>query len=740
MPLDPISILEGVLIGIITTLILAIIFNSLWIFKKGNQFKIKFLMAETAKKIKPDDFGLTKQYYKKFYLKRKLLNPESSEDSSSELFIEDIIFERLKNKKDVTIMGKPDSGKTRCAYEVVRKLPSNTIILTLPYEKISIENLNPPVRTWYFKKRHYILFLDDAERYAEADWASDIVSRLKKKNPVTILSTLRKGTEFDRAKEGSMFQLSRFETLLTEQTIIEIPDLTLEQGQDIANEIGVELPPGFDAIRTPGIITVGWDDLKRRYENLDLINPKLLMKAARLLLFAGTFEIKWERLNAAIRAMEKPELTFTDISDAESQLEKEDIIGWDKDNRYVLSGGKVIENIVEDYPSDDTILKHHLNHLINEFEKVSDSYALYNLGVMFGFYRNLESSCNAYEKAVAIKDDLHEAWNNWGAHLAEQAKAVYPENKQEGRELFEETFVKYEKAVAIKDDLHEAWYNWGTHLAELAKAVYPENEQEGRELFEKAFVKYEKAVAIKDDKHEAWYNWGNDLTEQAKAVYPENKQEGRELFEEAFVKYEKAVAIKDDLHEAWNNWGTHLTELAIAVYPENEQEGRELFEEAEEKLTQALKYFDSPKYRGLHGMILLTLEKIDEGIEEKAHAALLCALGGDARMLEYELSTAWSHLEDATPARSTVLKCGVALAVHLRLVKAEQWPDDLLPVLEENMSSLDGRCKLLLNWVKGNGIGEGQTAQADKKDAPIDVLLAFLISTIEKMEHGISEV
>ena len=119
---------------------------------------------------------------------------------------------------------------------------------------------------------------------------------------------------------------------------------------------------------------------------------------------------------------------------------------------------------------------------------------------------------------------------------------------------------------------------------------------------------------------------------------------------------------------------------------------------------------------------------------------MLCAVGNDARLLEYELSTAWSHLEDAASARPIVLKCGVALAVHLRLVKAEQLPDDLLPTLEENMSYLDGRSKLLLNWVKGNDIGEGQTAPADENDDPIDVLLAFLFSTIEKMEPETSEV
>ena len=92
MPMDLISILEGVLIGIITTLILAIISYSLWIFKKGSQFKNKFQMAETPKKIKPDDFGLTKQYYKKYYLKRKFQNQVKTvpvNHSSRTLFLKD---------------------------------------------------------------------------------------------------------------------------------------------------------------------------------------------------------------------------------------------------------------------------------------------------------------------------------------------------------------------------------------------------------------------------------------------------------------------------------------------------------------------------------------------------------------------------------------------------------------------------------------------------------------------------
>ena len=40
-----------------------------------------------------------------------------------------------------------------------------------------------------------------------------------------------------------------------------------------------------------------------------------------------------------------------------------------------------------------------------------------------------------------------------------------------------------------------------------------------------------------------------------------------------------------------------------------------------------------------------------------------------------------------------------------------------------------------MNWVQGNGIEESQTAPLDENDIPIDVLLALLFSTIEKMEH-----
>jgi Tfp pilus assembly protein PilF len=738
MTIDYYSIVEGIITYIIGTsifIILSVLVGKLYL--KNKNFKSQFRVAKSPFKINPKDFDLSGGLYNEYYLKRV----ETESKSGKYSIVEDKISEKLKNEKDVTILAKPDAGKTRCAYEVVKELPRHFVILIPRYDgSISAGDLKQPDRTWYLKKKHYVLFLDDAQQYAEKTWIADLIDRIQEKNPVSVLTTIRTGNELIKAKSGPLFKLGRCGRLLNDNDVIEdLRDLKPNEMKKLGEGTGNEVLQEYESVGTPGIIiTQNWKPFIDRYLNLDNVEAKLLMKAGKLLALGGNFIVTRERLMAAVPAMEGPKLTKTQIQTAESILKDEDIIGWDMDERTLRSGGKILWNIVEDYPPDEDIQQHHFHNLMDNLYNINDHEALFNLGV--AFHNNREMACEAYEKAVAIKDDKHEAWNNWGTYLAELAKAVYPENEQEGRELFEKAFVKYEKAVAIKDDEHEAWYNWGTSLAELAKAVYPENKQEGRELFEKAFVKYEKAVAIKDDEHKAWNNWGTYLGKLAKAVYPENEQEGRELFEKAFVKYEKAVAIKDDKHDAWYNWGNYLGELAKAVYPENKQEGRELFEKAEEKVTQALKYSDSPQYRGLHGMILLALEKIDEGIEENVHAALLCALGNNAQIAIYELSTAWSHLEDAESARPIVLKSDVALAVYLKLFKAEQWLDDLLPILEQNMSSLDGRSKLLLNWVKGNGIEEGETALADENDVPIDVLLALLFSTIEKMEHETSEV
>ena len=144
-----------------------------------------------------------------------------------------------------------------------------------------------------------------------------------------------------------------------------------------------------------------------------------------------------------------------------------------------------------------------------------------NMGITLKDQGKLEEAIEAYNKALAIKPDYAEAYNNMGNALKEQGK-------------LEEAIEAYNKALAIKPDYAEAYYNMGYALQEQGK-------------LEEAIEAYNKALAIKPDYAEAYNNMGNALQEQGK-------------LEEAIEAYNKALAIKPDYAEAYNNMGVTLQE------------------------------------------------------------------------------------------------------------------------------------------------------------------------------------
>ncbi|WP_242040542.1 tetratricopeptide repeat-containing serine protease family protein [Coleofasciculus sp. FACHB-1120] len=171
-----------------------------------------------------------------------------------------------------------------------------------------------------------------------------------------------------------------------------------------------------------------------------------------------------------------------------------------------------------------------------------------------------------YDKAIEIKPDYHEAWNNRGYGLRkleqyQEAIASYDKaiqikpDKHEawaGRgytldelQQYREAIASYDKAIQFKPDFHEAWYNRGLALRKL-------------EQYQEAIASYDKAIQIKPDKHEAWYGRGYTLDEL-------------QQYREAIASYDKAIQFKPDFHEAWAGRGYALGELqqyqeAIASY------------------------------------------------------------------------------------------------------------------------------------------------------------------------------
>ena len=179
-----------------------------------------------------------------------------------------------------------------------------------------------------------------------------------------------------------------------------------------------------------------------------------------------------------------------------------------------------------------------------------------NMGVTYYDLGQKEKSINLYEKAVALKPDDEEIYYNMGNtyfDLGQKEKAIS----------------LYEKAIALKANFTAAYYNMGNayfYLGQKEKAlsayekaialnpnfadVYCSlgNIYSGLGLREKAISLYEKAIALNPNFAGAYYNIGNEF------YYRGQK-------EKAISAFEKAVALNPNFAEAYNNMGVTYYDL-----------------------------------------------------------------------------------------------------------------------------------------------------------------------------------
>ena len=180
--------------------------------------------------------------------------------------------------------------------------------------------------------------------------------------------------------------------------------------------------------------------------------------------------------------------------------------------------------------------------------------------------KKYQESQLAYDKAIELKPEYLEAWTGRGYALDklqksqeaiasfENALKIQPDYPQawEGKgdslldsQRYEEAIASYEKAVEFQPNLYRAWYNRGQAYQKLKQ-------------YDRAVESYQKAVEIKFDNSEVWYNLGNVFLELDKN-------------QEAFEAYEKAVRFQPDFHQAWYSKGIALLKMrrheeAVAAY------------------------------------------------------------------------------------------------------------------------------------------------------------------------------
>ncbi|MGB7379751.1 MAG: tetratricopeptide repeat protein, partial [Rivularia sp. (in: cyanobacteria)] len=141
----------------------------------------------------------------------------------------------------------------------------------------------------------------------------------------------------------------------------------------------------------------------------------------------------------------------------------------------------------------------------------------------------------AYNEAIKIKPDYHQAWYSRGIALRKLKR-------------YDEAIDSYDQAIKIKPDYYHAWYGRAWVLDELDK-------------YDEAISSYNRAIQIKPNCHYALFNRGIAL-------------HSLEKYEEAISSFDKAIENKRDLPQAWYHRGIALYEL------ENYKEALKSFDEA----------------------------------------------------------------------------------------------------------------------------------------------------------------
>ena len=134
--------------------------------------------------------------------------------------------------------------------------------------------------------------------------------------------------------------------------------------------------------------------------------------------------------------------------------------------------------------------------------------------------QHYDTALALYEKAIALRPDYDEAWNNKGNVLDEMDR-------------YEDAIKCYDKAIELKPYAEEYWNNKGNALDELGN-------------FKEAIECYDKVIGIKPEYEEAWNNKGFALGSLGQ-------------YEEAIRCYDKAISINPNYEVAWNNRASPCT-------------------------------------------------------------------------------------------------------------------------------------------------------------------------------------
>jgi len=204
-----------VMLSIFITIIFGVLSNHIWDWLKRKRDEkrrtAEFFECKKTKKLMPEDFGIAE--YRDYYYERE-------EDRK--------IREALNEGKSILIIGRPKAGKTRAAYEAVKRLEGFKVVKF--WEKLLETDKIPKA----IKKGKNVLVFDDLNKFVDKVNLYEVIKQFKDMSKsIVVVATCRSGKELEEAEEKFSDALRDFER-------VELGDVSEEEARRVANEAGIE--------------------------------------------------------------------------------------------------------------------------------------------------------------------------------------------------------------------------------------------------------------------------------------------------------------------------------------------------------------------------------------------------------------------------------------------------------------------------------------------------------------------
>lgn len=183
------------------------------------------------------------------------------------------------------------------------------------------------------------------------------------------------------------------------------------------------------------------------------------------------------------------------------------------DERILLDPAFSAATAAEDAKDNSELLKQS-GMLVDRYP--SSAQAHYILGVAYSRVPDLTKATKEFQRAVELKDDYADAWNNLGWAQTQRGNLA-------------DAVAAFERTIKLTPDDAQAWSNLGRALAGMGR----DNE---------AITAYRKAIDLDAGYAQAHYNLGTALAKQRN-------------FREAIESLRQAIRLKPDFAEAWFNLG-----------------------------------------------------------------------------------------------------------------------------------------------------------------------------------------